>query len=512
MSQVRVSRTDETRAQQGLGGSRLALLLLIFILGGVYLATLLPGVGYSGDTSKFQFLGKILGIPHPTGYPLYLVLNNLFVTLFPFGSVAYKANLLSAVFAVAACGVLFKLLEYLGLKPLLALSIALTLGLTRILWSQAIIAEVYTLHLLLMVSALYALIRWHNGEKRSFYVATGLYALAFGNHLTSITLLPAFIYIVVVTNVKVFIQPRKILWVLGVVSFGILQYSYLYWRYFNPDVYYAEVFNGANLLTYVTGGDFKNVMFTFTWRQLLSERLPFVLNLLSGALPLLGLATLGLTIGFKRHKYVTVTVLIYFLTHTYYAMNYNIPDIAVYFIPSLLALAILSGIALLDWQASAQTSQQESGWNLSAAPLLLIPLTLFIMGYADVNMRNDTADKQGVEAVLNAVEQNAVILTPGYDTYEYFLYYLLAEGWEEKDVYVAFFEGNIETTKAYLGEGTPYNLANTKNPPPGLRVFCYRCGSMDRLQNLGFTPTQTDAAGLYGLELKTAQREKTEAE
>ena len=216
-----------------------------------------------------------------------------------------------------------------------------------------------------MVSALYALIRWHNGEARDFYVATGLYALAFGNHLTSITLLPAFIYIVVVTNVKVFVQPRKILWVLGVVSFGILQYSYLYWRYFNPTSTTRRLFNGANLLTYVTGGDFKNVMFTFTWRQLLSERLPFALNLLSGALPLLGLATLGLTIGFKRHKHVTVTVLIYFFTHTYYAMNYNIPDIAVYFIPSLLALAILSGIALLGWQASAQTSQQEAGWNLS---------------------------------------------------------------------------------------------------------------------------------------------------
>ena len=45
-----------------------------------------------------------------------------------------------------------------------------------------------------------------------------------------------------------------------------------------------------------------------------------------------------------------------------------------------------------------------------------------------------------------------------------------------------FFEGNIETTKTYLSEGTPYDLANTKNPPPGLRVFCYRCGSIDRLQ------------------------------
>ena len=85
MSQVRVSQTDknEDLGAAGVGGSRLALLSLVIILGGVYFATLLPGVGYSGDTSKFQFLGKILGIPHPTGYPLYLVLNNLFVTLFP---------------------------------------------------------------------------------------------------------------------------------------------------------------------------------------------------------------------------------------------------------------------------------------------------------------------------------------------------------------------------------------------------------------------------------------------
>ena len=499
MSQVRSYRAE--RGGQGLGGSRLALLSLVIILGGVYLATLLPGVGYSGDTSKFQFLGKILGIPHPTGYPLYLVLNNLFVNLFPFGSVAYKANLLSAVFAVAACGVLFKLLEYLGLKPLLALITALTLGLTRILWSQAIVAEVYTLHLLLMVSVIYALIRWHGGETHSFYVATGLYALAFGNHLTSITLLPALVYMVLVTNYRVFVQPRKVLWVVGVIVLGALQYSYLYWRFFNPDVYYAEVFNGTNFLTYVTGGDFKNVMFTSTWRQLLSERLPFVLNLLSGALPLLGLATIGLATGFKRHKHVTVTVLIYFLTHTYYAMNYNIPDIAVYFIPSLLALAILSGIGLLGWQASTQTSQQEVSWSFAAAPLLLIPLVFFIMGYADVNMSDQTADKQGVEAVLSAVERNAVILTPDYNTYEYFLYYLLAEGWEEKDVYVAFFGGNIETSKAYLREGTPYDLANTKNPPPGLRVFCYRCGPVNELRSLGFTSTQTNAAGLYGLEV-----------
>src|SRR5688500_17569623 len=76
--------------------------LLVAALGASYVATLLPGVGYSGDTAEFQFAGKVLGTTHPTGYPTYLVLNHLFVRLWPFGTVAYKANLLSAVFCVTA--------------------------------------------------------------------------------------------------------------------------------------------------------------------------------------------------------------------------------------------------------------------------------------------------------------------------------------------------------------------------------------------------------------------------
>ncbi len=495
MSQASV-KTDEakTRLWRSVSTRNLPLLALVLILGWAYAATLLPGVGFSGDTAKFQFLGKILGIPHPTGYPLYLVLNNLFVNVFPFGSVAYRANLLSAVFAVGGCVVLFKLLGHLGLKPLLALFTALSLGLSRILWSQAVVAEVYTLHLLLMTSVLYALIRWHHGEERAFYVATGLYALSFGNHLTSITLLPAFVYMTLATNPRVFIQPRKILWVVTVVVIGALQYSYLFWRYFNPEVYYAEVFDGTNLMTYVTGGDFKNVMFTYTWRQLLTERLPFVLTLLSRSLPLWGLAALGAVIGLKRHKHITLGVLIYLLSHTFYAMNYNIPDIAVYFIPSTLILALLAGTALLAWQTPGADR------SVAAAPLFLIPLVFLLLNYRAVDMSQQTADQRGVEAVLGAVQERAVILTPNYNTYEYFLYYLLAEGWEEQDVYVAFFSGNIDTTKAYLREGTPYDLANTKNPPPGLQVYCYLCGDAARLQSLGFS-LETMAGGLYRLGL-----------
>lgn len=49
--------------------------LLVLLLCAVYSFTLLPGIGYQGDTAKFQFVGKVLGIPQPTGYPTYIFLN-----------------------------------------------------------------------------------------------------------------------------------------------------------------------------------------------------------------------------------------------------------------------------------------------------------------------------------------------------------------------------------------------------------------------------------------------------
>ena len=43
-------------------------------------------------------MADILGIAHPPGFPLYTMLGKLF-TLIPFGDVAYRVNLMSALFA-----------------------------------------------------------------------------------------------------------------------------------------------------------------------------------------------------------------------------------------------------------------------------------------------------------------------------------------------------------------------------------------------------------------------------
>ena len=124
-------------------------------LAALYLRTMLPGVGHTADTARFQFVGKVWGTPHPTGYPLYTVLNHFFVTLLPLGSLPWRANLLSAVFSVAAAGVFFRLLVLLSASRIVAAVATLLLGCTPTLWSQSVAAEVYTLNLLFVVLVLY---------------------------------------------------------------------------------------------------------------------------------------------------------------------------------------------------------------------------------------------------------------------------------------------------------------------------------------------------------------------
>src|SRR5690606_14091612 len=63
-------------------------------LGPVYLLTMSSAVG-AADAFEFQVVAPQLGIAHPTGYPLYLLLGKLF-SLLPFGTMAWRINLASA--------------------------------------------------------------------------------------------------------------------------------------------------------------------------------------------------------------------------------------------------------------------------------------------------------------------------------------------------------------------------------------------------------------------------------
>jgi hypothetical protein len=94
---------------------RYALLTTAIVLLG-YLVSLAPTVTF-WDAGEFIASARILGIPHPPGTPLFVMLGHVWGQLFPFGEYAFRLNLMSATFSALAAGALF-LVVWQSLRPL----------------------------------------------------------------------------------------------------------------------------------------------------------------------------------------------------------------------------------------------------------------------------------------------------------------------------------------------------------------------------------------------------------
>jgi hypothetical protein len=71
-----------------------------------YLLTLAPTVTF-WDAGEFIAAAKTLGIPHPPGTPLFVMIAHVWAMLFPIGEYAFRTNLLSALLSGMAAGCFF---------------------------------------------------------------------------------------------------------------------------------------------------------------------------------------------------------------------------------------------------------------------------------------------------------------------------------------------------------------------------------------------------------------------
>jgi len=117
-----------------------------------------------GDWGEMQTVPHVLGVAHPTGYPTYILLAWL-AHLVPLGSIAFRANLLSAVLVASTLGVTVAILIRLDVRPGIALGTALGLGAVGTVWAAATVAEVNPLHLLFVALLLHRALVWE--ERRA---------------------------------------------------------------------------------------------------------------------------------------------------------------------------------------------------------------------------------------------------------------------------------------------------------------------------------------------------------
>jgi hypothetical protein len=196
----------------------------------VYLVTLCPSV-WVGDSGELTAAAWTLGTPHPTGYPLWLLLAKAFATIVPVGSVAWRMNLFSAVCAAGAAQFTSASLRRLGTSRAAAFGGAMALALLGPIWGEATVARTYPLAALMSSTLLWLTVKWLANPCGKTIVGHQLllgYGLA--NHPMVAAHLPALLAVLLGREPRVLRKPKLIAWSLVALVPGLMLYSWLPWR------------------------------------------------------------------------------------------------------------------------------------------------------------------------------------------------------------------------------------------------------------------------------------------
>jgi hypothetical protein len=189
----------------------------------IYLATLAPTTAF-WDTSEYIAAAKVLGIPHPPGNPLFIILAHTFGLLPLAASYAERINLFAALTSAAAAGLWFLVAErwlraivgHRWARYAAAFSGVLVGATSWTVWNQSTVNEkVYTVSLLSIALVMWLVVRWGDdepGTHRDRWLVLIAYVLALTstNHLMGVLALPALAVYVLWTDWRTVLRPWAI--------------------------------------------------------------------------------------------------------------------------------------------------------------------------------------------------------------------------------------------------------------------------------------------------------------
>jgi len=192
----------------------------------LYVATLAPSVTLE-DSGELITAAYHLGVPHPSGYPLWCLVAHVFTWL-PWGSVAERVHLSSAVLGAASAWGVYLCALRLVADWRAALVAAWSLAASTVLWSQSVVAEVYALNAFLSILLVYLVLRWRESRRRGW-----LYALALvtglgltNHHLIALVALPLFGWLLAIDH-RAVLRVRVAAAGVLLVALGLSVYVYL---------------------------------------------------------------------------------------------------------------------------------------------------------------------------------------------------------------------------------------------------------------------------------------------
>ena len=204
------------------------------LVGLLYAVTLAPTTAF-WDTSEYIATSHMLGIPHPPGNPLFVLLGRAWdLLLAPLGlPVAVTINLFSAMMSAAAHGLWFmvvhRILRHFSedrVFPLVGAAAAVLVSSTAFtVWSQSNVNEkVYTVSLFTIALLTWLAFHWRENigkgkDDNLLVLILFILALSVGNHLMAFLAAPALAVFVLMTHPRTLVNWR--LYVAGAVAMAL---------------------------------------------------------------------------------------------------------------------------------------------------------------------------------------------------------------------------------------------------------------------------------------------------
>ncbi len=397
---------------------------------GIYLSTMAPGVIDITDTPKFQFIGHVLGVAHNPGYPLYSILTYFFGHL-PAGSLAYRINLFSALCGALSCVVAYLLARHLGSERVVAAAAIVAFALGPTVWSVSTVAEVYTLHVLLIAGILLALVRWRDTQRPSFfYLAIAIFAVAEGHHTDVVLMVPVIAIYACTVAPRFALRVRTVAIAATICLIGLLQYAFIIIRTRQGAFVESPANNVKDLFNIVRGEQFAQKLLPVSMPMLLHDRLPLIGRIFVTELTIVGvvLAVTGVVVLWRIQWRNAALLTMTLIAFAGFGVTYGVADVADFMIPAYLACWILAAITA-TWVVS--WLRVHSGAVAAAAMtagFAVLPAYAYAHNRAENDLSHRWAPVRFMDALFRTLPDRSVVLREDFLVDRMVYYKTLGEG------------------------------------------------------------------------------------
>lgn len=418
---------------------RIAPIFLVISLFVLYLFSMAPDFTWAHDGADGGDLitaAATGGVAHPSGYPTFLLLARLFQFL-PLGTIAYRTNLMSAIFTALTALLLYDIIVGSSNspakdKPAAGLIAGYAYGLSPLAWSQAVITEVYALHLFFVALIIWLLLGRFANSPQKWLLDAGIglsVGLGMGNHLTTVFLLPVALLVSIVTFPSAEPKGKKdskgnknaalsIDWVslgrrLGGLFVGLLIYTSILWRATaNAPVNWGDAANLSNLWWLVSGAFYQHYAFALPLDEA-ALRVKSIAELLFTQFGIFGLLV-GLfhlfgNSSLSRWSLITGWVA---ATNAIFSLGYASTDSYIYLMPAFLVFAIWIGAGVGN--ITTLLAQRKNWINIGVTAILLVSLLgMAIVNYPKIDLSGDHRAEKFGKTVFATLPPQAIVMAKG---------------------------------------------------------------------------------------------------